>query len=241
MTTNNNGQIHEVTFGKQRIPFELEFRDRERLAISVHPDRTVTVVAPNNRTLDEVLKRVQRRAAWIVKQRAHFDQFHPLTPPRRYVAGETHLYLGRQYRLKLVKDDVKVVKLVGRFFRVHLTDRDDTATIRQLLDDWYRDHAKDIFARRFVKCLESARSLAVSQPEIIVRKMTKRWGSCTKAGRILLNTELVKTPLYCIEYVIIHEMCHLKIHNHSPKFYRLLARFMPDWKRRKDRLDQFII
>jgi len=241
MTTKNNDRIHEVTFGKQRIPFELEFRDRERLAISVHPDCTVTVIAPNSRTLDEVLDRVQRRAAWIVKQRAHFDQFHPLTPPRRYVAGETHLYLGRQYRLKLVEDEVKVVKLVGRFFRVHLPDREETAKTRRLLDDWYRDHAKNIFARRLEICLESARSLAVSRPEIVVRKMTKRWGSCTKAGRILLNTELVKTPLYCIEYVIMHELCHLKVHNHSPEFYRLLTRCMPDWEKRKQRLESFVL
>ena len=242
MTTDNGkGHMSEITFGKQRIPFTLEYRERGRLAISVHPDRSVSVVAPSGRTLEEVLDCVQRRAAWIVKQRSHFDQFHPLTPPRRYVAGETHLYLGRQYRLKLVEDATTRVKLKGRFLRVHLPDRQDTKRIERLLDVWYRDHAQPIFSRRLDGCLHSARSLDVSRPAVVIRKMSKRWGSCTKAGHILLNTELVKTPLYCIEYVIMHELCHLKVHDHSPEFCRLLTRCMPDWEQRKRRLDSFVL
>ena len=241
MTTPNSSQILAITFGKQRIPFVLEYRDRERLAISVHPDRSVTVAAPNGRTSEEVLEHVQRRAAWIVKQRAHFDQYHPLTPAHRYLAGETHMYLGRQYRLKVIKAQVRAVKLVGRFLRVAVADRDDTGAIHRLLDAWYRTHAIAIFAHRLDICLRSARSLGVSRPEIVVRKMGKRWGSCTKAGLILLNSELVKTPPYCIEYVIMHELCHLKVHDHSPKFYRLLTRCMPDWEQRKQRLKSIVL
>ena len=242
MTTDNGkSQMLEITFGKQRIPFALDFRERTRLAISVHPDRSVSVVAPCGRTVAEVLDRVQKRAAWIVKQRSHFDQFHPLTPPRRYVAGETHLYLGRQYRLKLISDDKPAVKLVGAFLRVHLSSRNDTDKIRHMLDAWYQNHARHIFSRRLEVCLESARALGPLEPDIVIRKMSKRWGSCTNAKCILLNTELVKTPLYCIEYVILHELCHLKVHNHSPAFYQLLDRCMPDWERRKKRLDLFVL
>lgn len=239
MTT--NGKVHEVTFGKQRIRFSLEFRDRQRLAISVHPDRSVTVTAPNGRSVDEVVERVQRRAGWIVKQRQHFDQFHPLTPPRRFVTGETHLYLGRQYRLKVVEDAATVVKLRGRFLWVHLQDRKDASYVERLLDGWYREHAERIFSRLTEDCLRSTRSLGIPSPELDIRRMSKRWGSCTKAGRIILNIDLVKTPLNCIAYVIMHELVHLKVHNHSDEFYRLLARCMPDWEHRKKRLDSFVL
>ncbi len=239
MTT--NGHVYEVTFGRQRVAFSVEFRDRERLSISVHPDQTVTVLAPNGRSVDEVVARVQNRAAWIVKQRLHFDQIQPLTPARRFVSGETHLYLGRQYRLKLVQDAAMRVTLKGRLLWVHLPDRDDKDRIELLLDRWYRAHAESIFARRLDDCLRSACSLAASPPQLVIRKMSKRWGSCTKGGRVLLNIELVRTPLYCIEYVIMHELCHLKIHDHSPQFYRLLARCMPDWEQRKRRLESFVL
>lgn len=240
MTTKNR-EYHEVTFGKQSIPFSLDFRDRERLAISVHPDRSVTVVAPSGRTVEQVLGRVQRRAGWIVKQRMHFDQFLPMTPPRRFVSGETHLYLGRQYRLKVIESENPVVKLVGRFLQVRSPDPDDAGSISQLLDGWYLDHARKVFARRLNACLEGARSLALPTPEVVVRKMSKRWGSCTKSGRILLNTELVRTPLHCVDYVIMHELCHLRIHDHSPRFYRLLTRCMPNWEQRKARLETFVL
>lgn len=241
MTTSSSNHCHEIVWGRHRIPFFLTFRDRKRLAITVEPNQVVTVVAPLGSTLDEVLSRVQKRAAWIARQRAHFGQFQPLTPPRRYVAGETHLYLGRQYRLKLFHDTVTSVRLAGRFFRVHLPDRNNTAKIRRLLNAWYREHATRVFVCRLDVCLESARSLSVSRPEIVIRQMVKRWGSCTRAGRLLLNPELVKTPLRCIEYVIMHELCHLKVHNHSREFYRLLTRCMPDWERRKSRLDSFLL
>lgn len=237
--TTTNGKSQEVRFGKQRIPFTLEFRARQRLAIHVHPDRSVSVAAPTGRSVEEVIQRVQKRAGWIAKQRAYFDQFHPMTPPRRFVAGETHFFLGRQYRLKLTKSDSENVKLIGRYLTVSLPDRDDNEMVKTLLRDWYRERATDVFDRRVVRCLQMAPSLKLTAPDISVRLMTKRWGSCTRTGRVLLNVELVKTPIHCIEYVIMHELCHLKIYDHSERFYRLLSRCLPDWKRRKQRLESY--
>lgn len=113
--------------------------------------------------------------------------------------------------------------------------------VRALLETWYREHAEVIFRLRLSRCLKEAPSLHMPAPDIVILRMAKRWGSCTDTGNVLINLELIKTPLDCIEYLIMHELCHLRVHNHSPAYYRLLTRCMPDWQRRKRRLDSFVI
>jgi predicted metal-dependent hydrolase len=230
-----------IQYGGESIPFELEIRQRRRLSITVHADRRVTVLAPAGRSLEEVLARVRKRATWIARQRTYFEQFHPLPREKRYVSGETHLYLGRQYRLKIHRADGKSVKLRGRYLHITTADRHNASQVKLLLDGWYRTHARSIFEARLLQCLDSAPALCLPPPAIGIRRMTRRWGSCTKAGNILLNLDLVKTPLSCIEYVIMHELCHLRIQNHSRAYYRLLSRCMPDWEHRKARLDAYVI
>ena len=229
---------HAIQFGGQQIKFTLVWRDRAHLSIEVHPDRSVVVVAPQARPLHEIVARVRKRAPWIAKQLNYFERFEPLPPPRKYVAGETHLYLGRQYRLKVTKSASDKVKLLGRHIHVFSTQPGDSEHTKGLVYEWYRAHAQSMFERRLALCIGSARGLDVATPKLIVRRIKTRWGSCSKHGTILLNTELAKAPVDCIDYVITHELCHLKIHEHTPAFYRLLSRCMPDWERRKTKLEK---
>jgi predicted metal-dependent hydrolase len=225
-------------YGGQRIPFRVEYRRRKHLAISVLPDLRVEVVAPLGTDLDAILPRVEKRAGWIARQLRFFEQYQPTQPAPSYVSGETHLYLGRQYRLKVAQGTPESVKLVGRFFRAEVRTPHDTLRIRELLDGWYREHARRVFDLRLAWCLESVTPLGlIAPPRIVVRRMAKRWGSCTKAGSVLLNLDLVKAPVHCIDYVIVHELCHLKVLNHGKEFYRLLSRCLPDWESRKKRLE----
>jgi len=224
------------------IPFHVQFRARKLLAITVHPEMKLEVSAPREAALDRVLAKVEKQARWIVRQWRFFEQYRPPQPGRRYVSGETHVYLGRQYRLKVKVGTNEGVKLIGRFLHVLVNNWEDAERVRKLLEDWYRAHAQRVFAHRLQGCLELARSLRLAtNPNLLIRKMKKRWGSCTKAGNILLNLELVKVPVHCIDYVIVHELCHLKAHNHGKEFYRLLSRCLPDWAARKKRLESIVL
>jgi predicted metal-dependent hydrolase len=131
---------------------------------------------------------------------------------------------------------------VGRFFRVAVRAPKDAGRVRELLDGWYREHARRVFDLRLAGCLEAAAPLGLAEPpRVVVRRMAKRWGSCTRAGDVILNLDLIKAPVHCIDYVIIHELCHVKAHNHGKEFYRLLGRCLPDWEVRKKRLEAVVL
>ena len=228
-----------VCFGKTTIPFSVEFRPRKHMGITVHPDLRVHVAAPIGTDMEEVRRRVLKRAPWILKQLHWFNRFRPIPTPRQYLNGETHWYLGKRYRLKILKDDPTGVKLRGAFLEVATDFPKDNEKVRALVKTWYREHARALFQRRMDVCRALVPGLKQANPPLLVRKLQGRWGSCSKEGRILLNVELVRAPVACIDYVVIHELCHLKVRKHSPEFYRLLSKVMPDWEQKKAKLEHF--
>ena len=226
-----------VHYGGTDIEFELVRADRATLEIAVLPDRAVVVKAPGDAGEDDVLARVARRARWIFGQQRYFAQFRPPTPPRRYVGGETHLYLGRQYRLAIEQGDAERVRLVGGWFHVTVGGDSSPERIRSLLERWYLEKAQRRLPERLAECLQRFPFAALEPPTLRLRRMRTRWGSLSDAGTLSLRPDLVRAPRDCIDYVIIHELCHLVHANHGPEFRRLLERVMPDWQRRKHMLE----
>lgn len=230
--------LRQVFYGGERIEFTLSRRDRKTLAITVHPDLGVEVIAPQDATEAAIIARVQARARWILRHRRLFMSWMPKPSPRRYRSGETHRYLGKQYRLKVVSDTVTKVCLKGGFIEVHLPSGNQETEAKKLLHAWYRQRAEARFRQEMSTALKHMRVHALLEPKLRLLRMAKRWGSCTANGDILLNPELIKAPGLCIEYVIVHELCHLKHPNHSAAFFRMLDAILPDWQSRKQRLEQ---
>lgn len=230
------------SYAGKRIPFSIEHCKRAKLAITVHPDMRLQVVAPLSSDSSEVLRRVHKRSAWILKQWRYFEQYQPVHPGWRYVPGETIQYLGRQYRLKVHRGPISDVKLIGKFLHVRTKKQSASKRVRSLVEDWYRQHAAKMFSHRMAVLLDECPSVRNEEsPRTSMRRMRNRWGSCSKTGMVLLNPELIKVPIHCIDYVILHELCHLKVQNHSAAFYRLLSRHMPDWEQRKRRLNEIVL
>ena len=227
-----------VRYGGQDIAFELVPTDRRTLEIAVLPDGSVVVKAPRDAREADVLARVARRARWILSQQRYFAQFQPRTPPRRYVGGETHLYLGRQYRLAIGEGAAEGVRLVGGWFRVTVRpDLRSPERVQRLLERWFADKARLRLAERLHDCWGRFPAAGRDQPTLRLRRMRTRWGSLSLSGTLSLNPDLVHAPRECIDYVILHELCHLVEPDHGPEFRRLLERVLPDWERRKHRLE----
>jgi predicted metal-dependent hydrolase len=227
--------------GKERIPFTLCRTHLCRVTISVHPDRQVLVSAPADKSVEQIVTRVKRRASWIVRQREYFRQFLPGVPPRKYISGETFLYLGRHYRLKVIEGGERAVKVIGRRMVVGVPVKSDAYVVKRLVRGWYEARAADVFGRRVKHCRAMLEGHGIGDVRIRIAPMVRRWGSCSRRGGITLNTALVRAPVHCIDYVVLHELCHLLFRQHGKQFYRLLGMVLPDWKERKERLERISI
>jgi predicted metal-dependent hydrolase len=229
---------HQIQFGLQDIDFELQLMKRNTLSISVHPDLSVIVKAPENTKLEDVEKIVYHRAKWILNQQRRFEIYLPDVPPRKYVSGESHRFLGRQYRLKIIKSEAELIKLSRQFLEVYTPDISPSNT-RILVENWYREQSIRIFQERLTACYAKLAREKISYPKISIRRMQSSWGSCSAKGAISLNIKLIQVPVEYIDYVITHELCHLKHLHHEAGFYKLLSRVMPGWETKKEKLDRF--
>jgi predicted metal-dependent hydrolase len=233
-----------IQFGSKKIDFRLEYSNRKTLGITVNPDLSVIVKAPVDTSLEKVKEKLRKKAPWIIRQQSFFLYFHPKTPARKFIGGETHLYLGRQYRLKVINDKLIIkneeVKLKGRFLEVYSQDKNN---VKELIEEWYLSKAKykfHLIAKPLFENFKSKHNLSLFTYHLSLRNMPTRWGSCTPKGKIILNPEFIKAPKGCIEYVIIHELCHLVHHDHTQRFIDLQTKEMPDWEKWKNKLEKLL-
>lgn len=228
-----------VRLGAEEIAFKVTYSERRTLGITVEPDGQLLVAAPTGTPCDVIADRLRRRAAWILKTRRGFDRLRPHTPPRRFIAGETHRYLGRQYRLAIEPDAPRGVELGIDYISVGGIPADEPGRVRNRLAIWYQREARKVIEERF----EAAwlRFGAGRRPRLVVRPMEKRWGSLSASSQsMLVNRRLVEADLDAIDFVIVHELTHLAHHHHGPEFIALLGARMPDWRDRKERLERWM-
>ncbi len=226
-----------IQFGSKKIPFHLSYSQRKTLGITITPDMNVRVIAPFDSPLEKVKTKVKSKAAWILKQQSFFLTYHPKTPRRKYVSGETHLFLGRQYMLQVRVGSPDQVKRIGRILHVTTHEKSNAGA---LLRKWYRQKAEEKFIEISKPLLERFAKFKLNPPRFTLQDMPTRWGSCTAKGKIILNPELVKAPKGCIEYVIVHELCHLIYRDHTQKFIDLQSKAMRDWEKWKMKLERLL-
>lgn len=203
----------------------------------MQPDCQVIVLAPAAADHEVVLAAVKKRSRWIYEQLRAFRKQLEFIRPRQYISGESHYYLGKQYVLKVLvaPQQVQSVKLLRGRLEVSVRTK-AAAKVQALLAQWYQARAREVFTKRLDAMLEQALWVE-TRPPLRLMRMQTQWGSCSPSGRLTLNPHLVKAPRECIDYVILHELCHLAEHNHSERFYRLMSQVMPNWQQTKTRLD----
>ena len=228
-----------VSYGERQVEYYISVKNQltDGVRMHVHQNGSVEVESPAGKSDAEIAKAILKRARWIDSNLRQFERLREHSLPRQYVSGETHFYLGRRYQLKVI-DGVRgasCVRMKGGRIHVELPHA-DPAAIKRRLNAWYKSRATSYFEDRLNEISSGIRWVDTPPPVKLV-KMKKQWGSCSPSGSVYLNPMLIKAPRECVDYVIVHELCHLMEHNHSKRFYSLLQTHCPNWQHVKSKLD----
>lgn len=232
-----NKIIHNI----QDIEFTVIYSKRRTLGLSVLPDASVIVRVPyltSSRTINRI---VQEKAAWIIKHRDSYRNKEINRFNRSFRNNDIHLFRGNECVLKIQKSIRPFIRFTDGTIELGLDKPDDSQSVKKLLYKGYKTEAQLLFPRLLGNALIEFENYDFKPVGIIIRTMKRRWGSCSNKGIITLSTELMKLPDILIEYVIIHELCHLKHHNHGAEYYNLLSELFPGWKLMRKELRKYII
>lgn len=225
-------------YGTRTVEFDVVYRKRKTLEISVEPPNVITVVAPNNTPENIIIEKIKSRAEWIVQKIYSFKDMQYQKINREFVSGESFMYLGRNYSLQVVIDEnIKKpeVKLYHSKFYVTIAKRDDKA-IHKAMEEWYRKKTKEKIEER-IKYYE--RFFNLTPTAVKIKEQQKRWGSCTAKNELLFNWRCAMARTNALDYIVVHEMCHMYHKNHSKEFWELLNSIMPDYEGRKEWLKNY--
>jgi len=209
--------------------------NRKTASVQVSPSNQVSIVVPMDLPEERIAAIIKRKTRWIMNKIAINNEVKYPVRPKEFVNGESFAYLGRTYRLKILNGSSHV-EFKGGYFRVSVPNKgkpDEAKLVKILLTEWYMEHAKTKLqerVRRFAQVME------VKHFGLTVKSLASQWGSCTKDGDLNFNWRIIMAPLRLVDYVVIHELCHLTYHDHSKEFWQLLERYLPECKELKEEL-----
>ena len=231
--------IPRVNYGTSEIEYSIKRSDyRNSVDVAVDPKEGVIVTCPSETPEVDIENVVLKKAPWVLRKMKKVSEVAVEPPEREYVSGESFLYLGRHYRLKVIEDqfpDSSEVKLKGGRFWIHVPPISDEHSQQEIIQDalksWFRRKAERKLKERAERY---APKIGVTIKGIVVKNQMKRWGSCTKGGVLHVNYRVAMAPMSVIDYVIVHELAHLKFPKHSNRFWKEIRKLLPDYERRKD-------
>lgn len=208
-------------------PVRVRETRRRTMGLYVFPDGRVEIRVPKGTPRHQAIAFARGREAWL---RDTLSGLPETLPTPRYENGARHPYLGEALTLHVRRGRTRrAVRQEDRLW-LRVTDPDDPVRVEHALREWYRTRARTVFTERLAHWYPTVGLPPSRMPGLRIRAMRSRWGSCSSRGGINLNLWLIRAPLACIDYVVVHELAHLLEFNHSPRFYAEMDRMMPDWR-----------
>ncbi|MGI6070555.1 MAG: M48 family metallopeptidase [Blautia sp.] len=210
------------------ISMEIQRKDIKNMYLRVKPGGRVSVSVPRRMSMEEIEAFVRRKQEWIGRQQERLRSCEE--KPLQYVTGETVYVWGIPYTLEVERGAVREVRILSKgCLGIRTKAEDGRQEQEKLLKDWYREILRMQIEQR-LPVWESAMGLYCEKWQL--RDMRSRWGSCnTASGRLCFALQLAEKPVECLDYILVHELAHLAIPDHSPRFWALVGRYVPDWQR----------
>jgi predicted metal-dependent hydrolase len=232
--------MRKFVYGTFVYEYELIRQDRKSLSLTVSPNLRISLKCPHDASDERIEIFLRKKWFWLEKKLSLFKRYQRKIYIKEYVSGEGFLYLGRQYKLLIKRaNEERIILLKGQMLLRTVNKVTNTSCNKRLLDNWYQKRRFKVFQERFQIISEKFES--PQNIDLIIRDMKKRWGSYTNTNKILLNPKLIHTSSNCIDYVITHELCHIKFKNHDKNFYNLLQEKYPKWEKVKNKLEMYAI
>jgi predicted metal-dependent hydrolase len=225
-----------IRYGNTKIEYDLQYANRKTIGVKIMPDASVHVIAPTELPLDKIKESLLKKASWIIKQKSHFLNFEATEFGYEIKTGYSILYLGRQYKLIVKESNKDEIRYEGNLFLVTVNYK---TKAKILFDKWLRQRAVAKIIEISKPIINRFKTKFKAPSEIYFQYMPTRWGSCTMNDKLIFNPNLIHIPKRCIEYVVMHELCHLVHKHHNKNFFDLLTSMMPDWEKRKEKLDTY--
>lgn len=223
----------EIRWDNTVISFDIIYSNRKSIGIHLDENGNVTVRAPRRIKYNTIEEIVLEKANWINKKKKELKIKKNNIKSKKFVDGELFLYMGKEFPLKvIVNTQIKEIEVMfkGDFITVR-TPVVDYYKLRNAMELWYRNISKDIILKS-VKHYESKFSKEVNR--IVIKEQKSRWGSCSSKNNLNFNWRLSMAPPEVIEYIVVHEMCHLEHMNHSKEFWTLVEYFISDYKKYRE-------
>lgn len=230
--------MEQIKYGNRKIKFNIKRgRRKKTVALQIQPDSTVVVLSPYFLRKDKIKEIVLKRARWIILKQEKIEKLNAEMPRKEFVSGESFSYLGRQYRLKVIKSNHEKridCRLIGNRFYVEidnkLSGKSASKLVRKQLVEWYIKRAKEKINERIKKY---SKLISKKPLKIMIKNQEKRWGSCSRSGVLRFNWKIIMTPISIFDYIIAHELCHLIYQNHSPEFWHKVESITPDHEKKR--------
>lgn len=236
----DTGIRRSIVVENREICYHIERKRVKNLNLRVRKDGSVFVSANEMVPCEEIDRFIHSKASFIFKAIDHFYEMAQYKPqPKQYVSGETFYIQGRGLRLQVSQAKKDAISSDGVYIFLEMKDINNIEKRKRLITRFLDQQCKTVFSEVIETLYPLVKKYGIDKPSLRIRDMETRWGSClTKKKIITLNKRLLEAPRNCIEYVVMHELCHLVHPNHSKQFYSFLTMLMPDWRERKSYLDK---